>query len=269
MAETNGAVAPNDGGTPEAVLSDAAIDGAIEHAEQNPVDVAKLKSEQEAVELRARIRAQEERINDLLRTSNQQSEMLSELVGRSRNAAEYGWAREVERVRATMRRAVADADQPTYDTAERELLGLMNTGPASPTKQDQKTDDKGTGKTGQAAAPPDPAVAAWLNDNPWFHSDKKLHRAAVAAEASIMEEKPYLTTAERLKEVRAEMVQQFPKKFENEARHQPPAVIRPGPQASKLKSKAKTEADLPAGARAAMERFVKQGVLTKDQYLKD
>jgi hypothetical protein len=68
------------------------------------------------------------------------------------------------------------------------------------------------------------------------------------------------------------LIETFPHKFPTQARPTAPAVSRPGPQGTKAagsKPKAKTEADLPPSARSAMEHFIKQGVLTKDQYLKD
>jgi hypothetical protein len=58
---------------------------------------------------------------------------------------------------------------------------------------------------------------------------------------------------------------EFPQKFENANRRNPAAVEGSTP----TRKAGRTWADLPADARSAGERWVKQGLLTKEQYLRD
>lgn len=270
MQENTGAVAPNDGAQPDGELPEGAIDSTLEAVEKEIVDTRAIKAEQEANELRQRLAAQQERINELVKTSTTQSEMLSELVGGMRDAKDRGWAYEAERLRGVMRKAASEADQTTYDAAEQALFNHMEHRPVADGKRTPKrteaepVDDKTKQQT-----PPDPAVVAWFGQNAWTR-DKNMFREARAIEENLLEDKPYLTTVDRLEEVKKEMARRHPEKFGNQARNQPPAVSRPGPQTAKPKAKAaKTEADLSPEDRAVMDRLVRSKVLTKEQYLKD
>jgi hypothetical protein len=275
MSGTNGGTSPNDSATPDGELPDGAIDTTLETVENEVVDTRAIKAEQEAAELRQRLSAQQERINELVKTSTTQSEMLSELVGRSRGAEERGWAYEADRIRGIMRKAASEADQTTYDAAEQTLFSHMEHRPSAAelkrqaAQKNQHGDPAAANSPAQQLTPPDPAVSAWVAENSWIN-DRKMHREAMAVEANIMEDKPYLTTADRLKEVRVEMAKRHPDKFQNPARNQPPAVSRPGPQGGgKPKPKTKTAADLPEDAKLALARIKRRDPsFTDDDYIK-
>lgn len=185
-----------------------------------------------------------------------------EIVKRSRSAEERGYQYAVDQIEAQMEEAVNNADTATYKALkkQRDALDKMRPGPEA----------KPAAKPNGPAPEADPAIAAWVDQNPWFNTDRKLNHVAISLEAALMAEKPYLSTADRLREVREEVERRFPEKFTNAARAAPAAAARPGPQGVRPPAKkAKTEADLPPEARATMERLVRQKVLTKEQYLKD
>lgn len=264
MSETNGAVAPNGADTSEPeVLPDAAIDTAIEHAEQNPVDVAKLKAEQEAAELRQHLRALQDMNAELRNTTKAQSEMLSELVGGMRDAKTQSFQQQIEYLKSIQRKATAEADVATFDEADRQIRYLEQQRPLSETKPAKQNDP--------APSQPDPAAIAWMGENPWFNTDTNLRAAAIAVDATLLVEQPHLSVADRLKKVKEAVVAANPSKFPTQVRQQAPAVSRPGMQTAprSAKPKEKTESDLPAEDRAIMDRLVRQKVLTKEQYLKD
>lgn len=271
--ETNGAAAPNDGGTPEAMPPDEAIDSTIQAAETAVVDTRAIKAEQEAAELRQQIRAQQEMIGELRKTTVSQSEMLSELVGRSREAENRGWAWAREDAIGRMRTAVKNADDVAFEMAKRDLDALDQHVHDQRQPKKPKDDAPAASQSDQAKlTPPDPVTIAWVAENPWINTDPELFDYALSRERRLGASNPGMSTAERLAKVKEDVVKRFPEKFPNQARNQPPAVSRPGPQAAaaaKSKPKAKTETDLPSDDRAVMERLVRMKVLTKDQYLKD
>lgn len=201
------------------------------------------------------------------RLLKEQGDALKELLDRSRGAEARGFEYAREQVKARQREAVKNADEQAYEQAERELAELDRMKPAA--REALKKPDESNSNT-RTAAPADPAVTAWVDQNKWFSADKKLNKIAIGLEADLMEDEPYLSTSERLAKVTDEVKRRFPEKFANAARDNPPAAARPGPQGARpAVKKAKTEADLPPSARATMDRLVRQGVLTKKQYLDD
>lgn len=123
-------------------------------------------------------------------------------------------------------------------------------------------------QTDEAGAPyqtPDHAktLNQWKGENPWFGSDRVMTASAnaVADELEIAGVKG----AEQLAEVAKRMRAEFPHKFENAARKAPAAVEGSTP----TRRAGKTWADLPPEARTVADRWVKQGLVTKETYLKD
>lgn len=118
-------------------------------------------------------------------------------------------------------------------------------------------------------APTDEAAEAkalldsWIAENSWYTKDAVMRGAAFAIADELAAEgiKDGAQLAEVAKRIKAE----FPHKFENAKRREPGAV-EGSTQAVK---RGKGRADLPADARAAMDRWVKQGLITEAQYCKD
>lgn len=107
------------------------------------------------------------------------------------------------------------------------------------------------------------AVSQWKGENPWFESDSVMTAAArvVADELEAAGVRGTEQMAEVAKRIRAE----FPHKFENERRRAPAAVE----SSTQTRKAGKTAADLPPEARSQMQKWVKSGLLTEKQYLKD
>ena len=109
----------------------------------------------------------------------------------------------------------------------------------------------------------------WLVRNPWYTADEDL-----AIEADIIAKQLQDTGRFRanqsdyeklLKQVEARVKAQYPDKFKNPKKDDPPEVEagRPSPQ----RTSKKTYADLPSDAKRACDQFIKDGVMTKEQYL--
>lgn len=111
----------------------------------------------------------------------------------------------------------------------------------------------------------DPVVAAWVKDNAWFNNSESLNSFATAYHGELMKEKPGLSLAENLEEVTKEVRRRFPEKFGNPRRNDPPAVEGAGGGGSRKRGK--TYTDLPPEARAACDRFTKQKLMTREQYV--
>lgn len=105
---------------------------------------------------------------------------------------------------------------------------------------------------------------AWKAENTWFETDRAMRGAAIEI-AEELTEKGVLGE-DQLKEVSKRIKAEFPHKFDNPRRREPGAVESGG---SARRPAGKTYADLPADAKAMCDDFVKQKLLTREQYVKE
>jgi hypothetical protein len=130
-------------------------------------------------------------------------------------------------------------------------------------------------KTRKAEAPverpsnqPDPVFMQWNEDNPWFGKDTELTEEANLIGEVIKRKQPTLIGEAFLDEVTKRVKKAYPEKFTNANRTRPSPVE--GTTAPKSGSKAgKSFNDLPQEAKNACLKFEKQGLLTREQYLKE
>lgn len=106
-------------------------------------------------------------------------------------------------------------------------------------------------------------LAQWKLANAWFGTDEAMTGAAQAIANKL--EAQGIQGKAQLDEVAKRIRSEFPHKFENERRRGPAAVEGASPP----RKGGKTRSDLPAEARSQMDKWVKQGLLTEAQFLKD
>lgn len=159
-------------------------------------------------------------------------------------------------------RALRDLEERQADAVHAKDLGAVKaiTKEIADLSRDVRTDD-----SGDAYATPDhaKALSSWKAENVWFGSDAAMTGAANAIASEL--EQQGVRGADQLAEVAKRIRAEFPHKFENERRKAPAAVEGSTPP----RKAGKTRADLPAEARTAMDRWVKQGLLTEKQFLAD
>lgn len=107
---------------------------------------------------------------------------------------------------------------------------------------------------------------AWLPDNRWYAEDKELQEMADAFGDVIQRNNPELKGKAFLDEVTKRVKKAAPDKFENPARSQATVGTSSDNRVAGGKKK-KTYNDLPADAKAACDKFVKQKLMTVEQYL--
>lgn len=160
-----------------------------------------------------------------------------------------------ERARKELERELAEAVNAKDFAAVRSI-----TDDIASLSKDVRTDDQG-----QPYATPDHAKALnqWKGENAWFGSDSVMTAAANAIANEL--EASGVKGADQLAEVAKRMRAEFPHKFENERRKAPPAVEGASPP----RKAAKGWNDLPPEAKATADRWVKQGLLTREQFVRD
>lgn len=109
-----------------------------------------------------------------------------------------------------------------------------------------------------------PEFQAWTNRNQWYNDSKPMRAFADTLGAELHGQG--YSPAEVLKKVEVEIRKEFPHKFENPNRNKPGAVEAGGKPANR---KPADHFELSDTERAIMNRFVRQGVMTQEQYIAD
>jgi hypothetical protein len=113
----------------------------------------------------------------------------------------------------------------------------------------------------------DPAFISWQEDNRWFGKDTELTAEANLIGEVVKRQNPALIGSDFLEEVTKRVKRMYPEKFTNANRNKPNPVE--GSTAKPAGSRGKGFNDLPPEAKQACQKFEKQGLVTRDQYIKE
>lgn len=107
----------------------------------------------------------------------------------------------------------------------------------------------------------------WLPANRWYGSDPDLTQIAEDFGEVIKKQRPNLVGKEFLDEVTKRVKQYAPEKFENPYRSQATVGSSTDSRSPAGNKKKKSYENLPADAKQACDKFVKQNLMTKEQYV--
>ena len=110
-------------------------------------------------------------------------------------------------------------------------------------------------------------LQGWLSKNEWFGKDKRLTGIANGIGESLRLEFPLLKGQEFLDKLDEILEEELPNKFGK--KQGVPSVESGSGRSGRTNSNAKSYDNLPADARAACDRFVKQKLMTREQYVND
>jgi hypothetical protein len=204
------------------------------------------RSDEELPVMRERLKKQDRDLADLKGT-------VAKFAEHHAKVEKIAYERAMNEVKKQRREALAIGDADGFEQAEERLAELKEVKPAATQKE--------------AAAEISPDVQTWVQANPWFQAEPRLAKYAEQVCGELQSEDPTRDLSDILKEVAKEVKQRFPEKFANAKRSAPPAVEGTGSVAAGKGSK--SYANLPAEAKAACDKFLKQGLIkSKDDYLK-
>ena len=188
--------------------------------------------------------------------------------------------REVAEMKTTMmefKKFHAETEKRAYERAMSDLREqkkeAISTGDGDKVLQiddaiDELKSRKIEAKAERPSNQPDPSFVSWNEENKWFGSDTELTNEANLIGEVIKRQNPTLIGSEFLDEVTKRVKKMYPEKFTNSNRARPSPVE--GTTAPKATGKnGKGFNDLPPEAKAACQKFEKNGLLTRDQYLKE
>ena len=113
----------------------------------------------------------------------------------------------------------------------------------------------------------DPVLNSWMEKNDWFGPDKRMTTVANALGIEIRREFPNLNGQPFLDKLDQELREAMPEKFGKRAVPNPMEGAPNGTARPSVSSGKKSYANLPPEAKAACDKFVKQGLMTKEAYV--
>lgn len=172
------------------------------------------------------------------------------------NVRKTEYNRALVALRAEKKQALADGDADAVIAAEDQIEA---------TKAEFVQEQFRAQQAQQAQAnQPNPALVAWVNKNQWYQTDRVMRIFAdeigreLAAEG-IADPKTLLDEVERRTK------KEFPHKFQNPNRAKPGAVEGGGNKGGQSRD----SFQLTAEETQAMNRFVKSGLMTREEYIAD
>ena len=209
------------------------------------------KGENELPILRERLRRADEGLKEL----GEVKETLKNFQGYMTKVEERAFVRAKAEIESKRQEAKEAGDFDKYERASTELQKLETE--AKPKEPEKKSDPM-----------TDPVFAKWVGENDWMRNDPERSVYAETYGAFLNRTKPELKGEAFLENVEEAVKKQFPEKFENPRRNNVARVEGSGtPQ--QRKTGGKSYADLPPEAKKECDRYIKQELLTKDQYVKD
>jgi hypothetical protein len=170
---------------------------------------------------------------------------------------------QLETLKQSRKEAITQGDGDTVVAIEEQIDTL---------KQEQQTakEDVKAPKEAQAAVPQvlDPLVVDWMEGNSWFGSDRRMTAMADAIGRELNDKNPNLRGKAFFDALDEELAEAFPDKLGKKERANPvegssKGTSRPTPAG------ARSYKNLPSDAKAACDKFVKQGFMTQEQYIAD
>lgn len=197
--------------------------------------------------LNERIRHQSQQINELKAT-------MAEFAGHYSTVQKKAYERALKDLKAAQAEAVAEGDTAKFSAVDQQIEHLRMNPPSAPN-----------------VTPPDPSqdpvFQEWLSDNKWYQTDQELGMYAESVGNYIRQRNPSLVGGGFLSEVTKEVKKRFPERFG--VKNRPVPTVEGARGANPKPSKGKSYNDLPADAKSACDKFVKQGLLTKENYVRD
>ena len=117
----------------------------------------------------------------------------------------------------------------------------------------------------------DPGLQAWLDRNTWFGQDKRMTSIVNGIGESLRLEFPLLKGQQFLEKLDDVLAEEFPNKFGNDKKQSPTSRVESGSGRAGRSSSSNAQSydNLPSEAKAACDRFVKQKLMTREQYVAD
>lgn len=191
----------------------------------------------------------------------------------------YNLEKEVQTSRSTTEKLLKMAETVSKDQYERAKTEIIKQQTEAITAGDgerwRQLEEKKESLQKPEEIKPEPSQAnpefeTWHSQNDWYMKDEDLNMYANALGQRLTKTNPNMAYGEWLKKIEEGVKAAFPHKFSNPARNMPSAVDAGTQRGStQVKTGKKTYSDLPADAKAQCDKYVAQGLMTKEKYVQE
>lgn len=173
------------------------------------------------------------------------------------------YERAIKDLQKQQREAVEVGDTAKFDSVQAEIADVMK----------DARDHSTAGQVKHQPAKPSADFEAWHGRNPWYGTDPDMTRIADDVSRVVVAAYPELANGPGIFAKYDEALKlRFGDKINGNQRRNEPATVGSGSsdaQGSRNPKGSKTYAALPSEAKQACDKFVKAGLLTREQYLQD
>ncbi len=194
-----------------------------------------------------------ENIKRLHKKLDEQNKTISEFAKHYKTVEDRAFKRAVEKLKKERKAAVEAGDTQKFDKIDKEIEDLEK-------EQASKPKETQSGNT---------EFDSWAQDNTWYGDNIEMTIYANQAGQIIRGKHPNWSLSKVYDKVTQAVKEKFSGHFKNKARSHPASVEGGSPGAGETPSDKKTYADLPPEAKKACDRYVKEKLLTKEQFVKD
>lgn len=198
-----------------------------------------------------------EKINATSRELKEANKAIAQLKAHYNNVKEVALKEAIAQLKADKKAAYVDGDPDKIIEIDEKILDAKEQQRQFAAKQAQEVQQA-------ASSEIHPEFKVWVDRNTWYDASKPM-RAFADALGIELRAKGH-SPQEVLKRVEAQVKEEFPNKFRNSNRDKASSVEG----ASKAGGKSNNRSDnLTSEERTIMQRFVRSGVMTEEQYIKD
>ena len=181
-----------------------------------------------------------------------------------RKAQDY--EKRIQEIRESRAQAISDGDGQKVNALDDALDAAKDE--LKEAKQAVKDADKAPIET-PASTEIEPGLQVWLDRNTWFGQDKRMTGIVNGIGESLRLEFPLLKGQAFLDKLDEVLAEEFPGKFGEKKSPSSRVESGSGRASRGSSSNAQTYDNLPSEAKAACDRFVKQKLMTREQYVAD
>jgi len=176
----------------------------------------------------------------------------------TRKAEERAFQRAMKELKAQQRNAVENSDPDAWESLEHEKESLQNEFEKNnkPPEQQYNPDQ-------------DPAYISWHEKNKWYNDDFDMTVYANQIAPIVASKLGNSNTPEFYNTISEQVRKKFAKNFRNVNRDAPSPVQGTAQEGGKPGKGGNKYNDLPADAKAACDKFVKQGMMSQEEYVKE
>lgn len=257
---------------PSPVESEARLQGWVPKSEFRGNESDWIDAEtfvQRGREINPILRKNNERIQKELDATKRQMEELKKATEEFKKFQKEAYERklqeyevEIQDLKALKKKAVSDGDGDLVVELD-DRIDELKAKKAEAKAEDKKEEDTSTSVDPEVQK----ATEDWMEANTWYKTDTKMQAAADAIAIQVRNENPFLIGKEFFEEVDKALAEVFPaEKLGKKVR--PRSPVESSKPSSEGKGGKHSYDNLPADAKAACDKFVKQKLMTRDEYVK-